>query len=188
MKGYKAFNIDWTCRGFQYEIGKTYEMDDKPVICEKGFHFCKELIDCFFYYPFDYIRTRIAEVEAFRDIEEGSDGTSKCCTNKIRIIREIPFSNLVYTTNYKEMDFTNKNPLNAVSDDVSVVYMTHDGEYPILGGVCRIWNHTIDLDCGSSLLFNNNYSYLAHPNLYQTHHYRIGYNRIIDLKEINNGI
>ena len=25
MKGYKVFNPDWTCRNFQYEVGKTYE-------------------------------------------------------------------------------------------------------------------------------------------------------------------
>ena len=39
MKGYKVFNSDWTCRGFQYEVGKTYEEDVKPECCERGFHF-----------------------------------------------------------------------------------------------------------------------------------------------------
>lgn len=25
VKGYKVFNPDWTCRGFQYEVGKIFE-------------------------------------------------------------------------------------------------------------------------------------------------------------------
>lgn len=25
IKGYKVFNSDWTCRGFQYEVGKLFE-------------------------------------------------------------------------------------------------------------------------------------------------------------------
>ena len=185
MKGYKVFNSDWTCRGFQYEVGKTYEMDEKPIICERGFHFCKELIDCFFYYPFDYTRTKIAEVEAIGDIEEDEDnvyGTSKCCTNKIRIIREILFSNLGYITNYKEIYHNSNTPPNTISDDSSFIYITHDAKYPILGGVGLILNHRIHYNSYS--LFNDNYSYLVRPNLYQIHHYCIGYNRIIDLKEI----
>lgn len=24
IKGYKVFNPDWTCRNFQYEVGKTF--------------------------------------------------------------------------------------------------------------------------------------------------------------------
>lgn len=24
MKGYKVFNSDWTCRGFQYNVGEIY--------------------------------------------------------------------------------------------------------------------------------------------------------------------
>ena len=28
MIGYKAFNNDLTCRDFQYEVGKTYEMNN----------------------------------------------------------------------------------------------------------------------------------------------------------------
>lgn len=43
MKGYKVFNKDWTCREFQYEVGKTYEMKEDPVCCKRGFHFCRKL-------------------------------------------------------------------------------------------------------------------------------------------------
>lgn len=53
MVGYKVFNSDWTCRGFQYEVGMTYSMNKKPVCCEVGYHFCKDLKDCFNYYDFD---------------------------------------------------------------------------------------------------------------------------------------
>ena len=31
MKAYKAFNPDMTCRGFQYEIGKTFEIKEEPI-------------------------------------------------------------------------------------------------------------------------------------------------------------
>lgn len=45
MEGYKVFESDWTCRGFQYEVGKTFEEDVTPSCCNRGFHFCKELKD-----------------------------------------------------------------------------------------------------------------------------------------------
>ena len=43
MKGYKVFKPDWTCRGFQYSVGKTFEEDMTPSCCNRGFHFCTEL-------------------------------------------------------------------------------------------------------------------------------------------------
>jgi hypothetical protein len=85
MKGYKVFNPDWTCQDFQYEVGKTFEMNKPPVICGQGFHFCKKATDCFEYYSFDP-KNKVAEVEALGDVEtEGN----KSCTNKIHIIREL---------------------------------------------------------------------------------------------------
>ena len=42
VKGYKVFNPDWTCRGFQYEVGKIFEEDVKPSCCDRGFHFCEK--------------------------------------------------------------------------------------------------------------------------------------------------
>ena len=43
MKGYKVFNPDWTCRGYQFKVGKTFTEDVIPVCCYKGFHFCTEI-------------------------------------------------------------------------------------------------------------------------------------------------
>ena len=85
MKGYKGFNADMTCRGFQYEVGKEYEIDGEISLCNHGFHFCKKMADAFGYYG--GIDCRYAEVEAIGEIIEGDD---KCVTDKIRIIKEIP--------------------------------------------------------------------------------------------------
>ena len=43
MEGYKVFEPDWTCRGFQYEVGKIFEEDVTPSCCNRGFHFCKAI-------------------------------------------------------------------------------------------------------------------------------------------------
>lgn len=98
MKGYKAFNSDWTCRGFQYEVGKTYEMSGDISVCYRGFHFCTSLEDCFDYYDFGP-NTKIAEVEALGDIKQKVFG-SKCCTNKIKIIKEITFDKVIDIVNH----------------------------------------------------------------------------------------
>lgn len=41
MIAYKCFDKEMTCRGFQYEEGKTYTMNESEVkLCESGFHAC----------------------------------------------------------------------------------------------------------------------------------------------------
>ena len=97
MKGYKVFNKDWTCRGFQYEVGKTYEMKEDPVYCEIGFHFCGKLIDCFNYYDFDS-ENKVAEIEALGTIDDSGD-KEKYCTNKIKIVRELTWHEVLDLVN-----------------------------------------------------------------------------------------
>ena len=86
MKGYKAFNKDLTCRGFQYEIGKEYVHKGNIVLCEEGFHFCKKIVDIQCYYNLNDEEIRLCEIEATGQVIEGDD---KCVTDKIKIIREL---------------------------------------------------------------------------------------------------
>ena len=86
MIGYKAFNQDLTCRGFQYEIGKTYSIKGLPILCQKGFHFCENIADTYRYYPMSD-NTRICKIEAIGEIV--TENNIKYCTNKIKILEEI---------------------------------------------------------------------------------------------------
>ena len=95
VKGYKVFNPGWTCRGFQYEVGKIFEEDVKPSCCDRGFHFCKKAADCFSYYSFNS-ENKVAEVIALGEVD--TDG-EKSCTNKIQIVREIPWQELLTIVN-----------------------------------------------------------------------------------------
>ena len=97
MKGYKVFKPDWTCRGFQYSVGKIFEEDVKPSCCKRGFHFCTELKDCFNYYSFDP-NNKVAEIEALGNIDIERTG-DKYCTNKIKIVRELSWEDVLKMLN-----------------------------------------------------------------------------------------
>lgn len=90
MKGYKAFSGNLTCRNMQYEIGKEYAIEDKPIPCKQGFHFCETIADCYEFYPMSE-DTRICKVEAKGEIRK--DGM-KYVTNKIKILEEITDKNI----------------------------------------------------------------------------------------------
>ena len=95
MKGYKVFNPDFTCRGFKYEVGKTYKHDGPIAICKSGFHFCRNVADCFKYYSFDP-KNKVAEIEATGLVESDGD---KSVTNEITIAREIPWMEMLTLAN-----------------------------------------------------------------------------------------
>ena len=98
VKGYKVFKPDWTCwGGFQYEVGKCYEMDERPVVCERGFHFCEELKDCYKYYRFNS-DNKVAEITAYGEIDVDEE-ERKSCTNKIKIERKIDWNEVLAIVN-----------------------------------------------------------------------------------------
>ena len=95
VKGYKVFNPDWTCRCKQYSCPGKFEEDVPLCMCEAGMHFCKKAVNCFNYYSFDP-SNHVAEVIAYGDVLEISD---KCCIDKLEIVREISWAELLEMVN-----------------------------------------------------------------------------------------
>jgi hypothetical protein len=91
---YKAFNKDWKCRDFQYEVGKTYTHDGSVVRCAGGgFHSCENPLDIWNYYAPN--TSRFAEVTASGDIDRGeSEDDSKLASAKITINVELLIGDL----------------------------------------------------------------------------------------------
>lgn len=90
---YKGFDKDLKCRGFQYEIGKTYEQEDAKA-CSTGFHACERPLDVFAYYP--PATSRYCLVEQDGKLSKDSDD-SKVASSKIKIATEIGILGLVKT-------------------------------------------------------------------------------------------
>ena len=93
VKGYKVIEQDWTCKGKQYNLGKVAYVRKAISLCQYGIHFCTKMEDCFRYYPVDP-KYKMAEVEVIGDVLYSNED-SKCCTNKLRIVREISIQELL---------------------------------------------------------------------------------------------
>jgi len=89
---YKGFEKDLTCLGFQYEIGKSYETEERIKCCSKGFHACKDPFNVFDYY--NIFMSRFCEVELSGMFDTDLD-TIKICASNIRIIRELSLEQML---------------------------------------------------------------------------------------------
>lgn len=87
VRGYKAFDANFQCRGYQFRVGETFSIEGYLEMCWRGFHFCKSPVSVARYY--DWINDptmRFAEIEAVGKIKTVND---KSVTDGIRIVREI---------------------------------------------------------------------------------------------------
>ena len=91
----KGFDKNLKCRGYQFEIGKTYEIKlpdgyelTKEDLCsDKVFHYCDSLRKVHGYYSVEpEENNRFCEIEVLGREVTGGD---KCGSNKIKVIREI---------------------------------------------------------------------------------------------------
>ncbi len=89
---YKGFNQDWTCRGYQYEIGKTYEHKGDVKACESGFHACEYPLDVLSYYS--PAVSKFAVVKMSGETSKDSDDT-KIASAKITIETEINLPEMI---------------------------------------------------------------------------------------------
>ena len=92
IKSYKAFDKNMQCRGFQYEVGKEYEMDGEIKCCDRGFHACKSPMEVWDHY--DMLSSRFAEVEQSGKIDEKGNST-KVCSSHIKIKAELKLADII---------------------------------------------------------------------------------------------
>ena len=95
---YKGFDKDLKCRGFQYKVGKEYELPkgESVSVCSKGFHACESPLEVLDYYFMDgYANlSRFCEVEQSGEFSKEVNST-KVASSKIKIKKEITFADLI---------------------------------------------------------------------------------------------
>lgn len=86
MIGYKGFDSDLACLGFQYKVGKTYHLDNEMnmILCVRGFHFCRYSLDVLLFYGKSSDRYAIVRADGNIDSDD-----NKYVTDKITILEEI---------------------------------------------------------------------------------------------------
>ena len=89
---YKGFNQDWTCLGYQYEVGKTYEHKGDVKVCESGFHACEYPLDVLGYY--NPAESKFAVVKMSGKTSKDS-GDTKIASARITIETEINLPEMV---------------------------------------------------------------------------------------------
>ena len=92
IMAYKAFNADWTCRGFQYAVGQTYTHEGKVDICHAGFHACKNPLETFQHYT---PTGKFAAVELSGSISQSNDGDTKVASAEIHIKVELSLHDFI---------------------------------------------------------------------------------------------
>ena len=89
MIGYKCTDKKGCCRGFKFEVGKTYTKDtpkeELKCCTNKVFHFCRELFAIEKESNYKLIESRLFEVISGDYVRDGD----KYGTNSITILREI---------------------------------------------------------------------------------------------------
>ena len=123
MKLYKGFNKDMTCRGYQFEEGKTYTHDGDVELCKSGFHACENPLDCFSYYnPAESI---FREVE-MEEVSPERKGDSKAAGKTIKIGARISFGKMVQIA----VDYIN------ICIDKSKQQQVMEGNYSAASNTC----------------------------------------------------
>ena len=99
MHGFKVFRPDWTCspngNTKQYACPGKFEEEGELDVCGHGMHFCQTAADCFNYYSFNS-ENKVAEVIAYGEVRTDGD---KSCTDKLEIVREIPWDEVLRIVN-----------------------------------------------------------------------------------------
>ncbi len=147
--GFKAMNADMTCRDYQFELGKTYQIDNKmplKLCSEAGFHFCLNFEDVFNYYNWPTSRVFKIKTEAKVLTEDNKSITkeitileevtieeinlkeSKNKYTKLFVINKITDENLVFDTFKDDKDWEVREAVVQKLSDKKLIFETFKGD------------------------------------------------------------
>ena len=144
VRGFKGTEKDMRCQDYQYELGKQFDLDEdvEPVVCSKGFHFCKSLENVFRHYKIGGGH-RFFEVEALvrksdldpkkkdyakyanvacRPYYSSSHYDDKYAAKSIRFIRELTVDEVFESVTDKEvLEWTDEQKKRAMETSINTV-------------------------------------------------------------------
>ena len=142
VDGYKGMNEDMHCYGgFQYELGKRYDMPEDATIevCEGGFHLCLKLEDVFDYISIGWgsrffrVRALVRESDLAKYGQRVIDDSSnyygprsyvidKLAAKSIEIVSELNRDEILECSGYTLSDF---------ADKYKDLVISHDYDYAV---------------------------------------------------------
>jgi hypothetical protein len=90
---WKGFDKNFQCRGYQFEVGKTYEHTGRVEVCRSGFHACENPLDVWGYYSRGE-DNRFAKVTLGGELSRCGDDT-KIAGGRITIEAEVRLPDMI---------------------------------------------------------------------------------------------
>ena len=164
--GFKGFENDLKCRGFQYKVGKTYDLKGEVECCKRGFHFCENPLEVFYYYTPN--NSRFCQVEGGGSVDT-SKGDSKVATSHIHISSEIGINGLIdaglkyilnkVELNHKKVQKTREKSVASTTRDQSAAICT--GSY---SSATSTGNYSVSTNSGHQSLATSTGKYSVSTN------------------------
>ena len=164
--GFKGFDKDLKCRGFQYKVGKTYDLKGEVECCKRGFHFCENPLEVFYYYTPN--NSRFCQVEGGGSVDT-SKIDSKVATSHIHISEEIGLNGLIdegvkyilnkVELNHKKDQTTREKSVASTTRDQSAAICT--GSY---SSATSTGNYSVSTNSGAQSVAANTGNHSASTN------------------------
>lgn len=176
---YKGMDFDISCKGFHYEVGKSYKTD-KAELCEYGFHACLNPRDVLEYYS-QKEGSRYFKVKLFGEITQCDEFDTEVTATEMTILEEINIDEVInntewwktnnvldllyYQENFAKVQRTNGdwNLINKQGEILSNEWFMYVYEFSEGFAIVRNKNHVYNfIDKHGKLLLNDWFIYVSY--------------------------
>lgn len=156
---YKGMEFDMTCRGFKYEVGKTYKTD-KAELCNCGFHACLNPRDVLEYYSQNE-NSRYFKVKLSGEITQCDEFDTQVAATEITILEEINIDEIIETAEW----WKNNNVLDLLYYQENFAKVQRaNGNWNLINKKGKLlseqwFNYVYDFSEGFAIVRNKNHGY-----------------------------